>query len=88
MVACPDQSCQSFVPRIQKTWGIGGREVSESAFLRLTHKFLDNDAEAGELGLSFVAVAFSKVTVVSSNDILGQVISEVCYAQTTSAVGG
>jgi len=76
------------VPRIQKTWGIGGREVSDSTFLRLTHKFLDTDAEAGELGLSFVAVAFSKVTVVSSNDILGQVISEVCYAQTTSAVGG
>ena len=45
-------------------------------------------AEAGELGLSFVAVAFSNVTVVSSNDILGQVISEVCYAQTTSTVGG
>jgi hypothetical protein len=35
-----------------------------------------------------VAVAFSKVTVLSSNDILGQVISEVCYAKTTSAVGG
>jgi hypothetical protein len=40
------------------------------------------------LCLSFVAVAFSKVTVLSSNDILGQVISEVCYAKTTSAVGG
>ena len=77
-------SCLGF----KKTWGIGGREVSESTFLRLTHKFLDTDAEAGELGLSFVAVAFSNVTVVSSNDILGQVISEVCYAQTTSAVGG
>ena len=35
-------------------------------------------------GLS--AVVFSKVNVLSSNDILGQVISEVCYAQTTSAV--
>ena len=76
------------MPRIQKSLGLGGREVSESTFLRLTHKFSDTDAEAGELGLSFVAVAFSKVTVVSSNDIPGQVISEVCYAQTTSAVGG
>ena len=86
MVACPDQSCQSFVPRIQKPWGIGGREVIESTFLRLTQKFSDTDAEAGELGLSFVAIAFSKVTVLSSNGILDQVISEVCYAQTTSAV--
>ena len=76
------------MPRIQKSLGLGGREVSESTFLRLTHKFSDTDAEAGELSLSFVAVAFSKVTVLSSNDILGQVISEVCYAQTTSAVGG
>ena len=76
------------MPRIQKPWGIGGREVIESTFLRLTQKFSDTDAEAGELGLSFAAVAFSNVTVVSSNDILGQVTSEVCYAQTTSAVGG
>ena len=76
------------MPRIQKSLGLGGREVSESTFLRLTHEFSDTDAEAGELGLSFVAVAFSKVTVLSSNDILGQVISEVCYAKTTSAVGG
>ena len=76
------------MPRIQKSLGLGGREVSESTFLRLTHKFSDTDAEEGELGLSFVAVAFSNVTVVSSNDILGQVISEDCYAQTTSAFGG
>ena len=74
------------MPRIQKTWDIGGRETSESTFLRLTHKFQDTDAKSGELGLSFVAVAFSKVNVLSSNDILGQVTSEVCYAQTTSAV--
>ena len=76
------------MPEIPKSLVAGRRVTSESPYHRLTRKFSAAEEETGEQGLPFVPVAFSKVTVLSSNGILGQVISEVCYAQTTSAVGG